>query len=150
MITACEIFHKGFTFEFPSCAECTVCTGAPAAEDILIGSEPALFSVSLMSNQDISTICGVSVSGNSYNSPTGLTCEVSRPHDQVQLFFLSLSCILSITDHSWINSYWIGKYIYKSMCCIPTKVRTMIHTHIKTQQSIYPKHQQLAPKKLTF
>lgn len=67
-IAACEIFHKGFffffTLEFPPCAECTVCPGAPAAED-LMDWEPGLLSVSLMSNQDISAISGVSVSGSS-------------------------------------------------------------------------------------
>lgn len=111
MITACEIFHKGSTFEFPSCTKCTECTGAPAAEDIFIGSEPALFSVSLMSNQDISTISGVSVSGNSYNSPTGLTCEVSRPHDQVQLFF-SLFVLYTFNNRSQLDQFLLNWEIH--------------------------------------
>lgn len=55
---------KAFTYEFPPCAECAVCPGAPAAED-LMDREPELFSVSLMSNQDISPISGVSHSGSS-------------------------------------------------------------------------------------
>lgn len=64
-IAAREIFHKGFgTLQFPPCAECAVCPGAPAAED-LMDREPGLFRVSLMSNQDISAISGVSVSGSS-------------------------------------------------------------------------------------
>lgn len=55
---------KAFTLQFPPCAECAVCPGAPAAED-LMNREPGLFRVSLMSNQDILAISDVSVSGSS-------------------------------------------------------------------------------------
>lgn len=50
MIIAYEIFHRGSTSKLPSCAACIVCTGDPAAGDVLIGFEPGLSSVSLKSD----------------------------------------------------------------------------------------------------